>query len=71
MASATAIRVFELEPDLIRVLPAEERAEAVAVELPVRALAKGVVDVRQLFARTGSFATSVRSMSSSVQAPRC
>jgi hypothetical protein len=55
MGFTSAIRLFELEPDLIRFLSAEERAEAVEVELPVRALPTGVIDVRQLLVRTGAF----------------
>lgn len=55
MASASAIRLFESEPDLIRFLSPDERAEAVAVELPVEVLPKGVVDLGRLFARTGAF----------------
>ncbi len=55
MASASTTRLFEVEPDLLRFLSAEERAEAVMQEVPVRAIPKGDLDVRELFARTGSF----------------
>jgi CRP/FNR family cyclic AMP-dependent transcriptional regulator len=55
MPSASTIRLFELEPDLIRFLSRDERAEAIAVELPMRVLPKGAVDIHKLFARTGTF----------------
>ncbi len=55
MASVSTIRLFEVEPDLIRFLPAEERAEAAGLELPVHELPKGGVDVNALFTATGAF----------------
>jgi CRP/FNR family transcriptional regulator, cyclic AMP receptor protein len=59
MPPPSTIRLFEAEPELVRFLSAEDRAEAGRTELPVSTLESGEVDVEELFRRTGAFGAFV------------
>jgi hypothetical protein len=49
------VRLLDLEPDLIRYLPQEQRAEARTMLFPVARIAPGDFDVRALFDQSNAF----------------
>jgi CRP/FNR family transcriptional regulator, cyclic AMP receptor protein len=59
VVQTSAIRLFDIEPDLIRFLGSEDSEHARQVQLPVHALGKGEADVRSLFEQNGAFGAFV------------
>jgi hypothetical protein len=59
MSPASSIRLFEADPDLIGFVSADERAEATQIEFPIRALPKGLLDVREVLERSAAFGAFV------------
>ena len=55
VGSEPPVRLLDVEPDLIRHLNADHRAQARTMLFPVRLASRGDVDVRRLFEETNSF----------------
>jgi CRP/FNR family cyclic AMP-dependent transcriptional regulator len=59
MASETSVRLLEVEPDLLRYLSDDERAEARRLRVPVKVVAPGALDLSELLGSHGHFGALV------------
>ncbi len=59
MSDGSAIRLFDLDPDLVRFLSEEDRAEAAELTVPIVRVGRGRTDLEQLLRETGAFGVAV------------
>ncbi len=59
MASPSTVRLFDIEPDLLRFLSAEDRSEAAGLHVPTSQLARGKVELTDLLRDRNAFSAIV------------